>query len=704
MTVTISAAVGRNATNVPADVMAIQGLLNHNRHLLIPFTDLPLDGMVNATLIPRIEAFQRRVMFATTPDGRVDPGGHTLAKLNENAKDLPQSIPLFPFPRHPVADFTCGAREFGADRDGGRRKHAGVDLMFAPGTAIRAMEDGVVLVAPAPFYDSVMAFAVDHGSFVARYGEISKAAPGCGRVGAKVKKGDIIAFVGRLSSGNSMLHLELYSGTASGPLTDRSRMPFQRRSDLLNPMEFVQAATLTIDDKQHDGNARVGIRVVRFLNVHSAPDVTAPIVIKLPPGQYFDVVAEVTDTPYLAEGTNRTDWVQIDIEGTSGFAGAFYVDRVSTGPTGPVTGSITAGAFSQVGASGQVGTIGRVGTRIESVLHLRQAPDHAAASLAQLQPGALLEIRQKLRGSSYNAGGVERTDWLAVQATGQNGFVAAFYVDPVLLTGRTNRLVTTHLIMREEPAPDAPQLAGLTPGATFSVLRAATGEPYVVSGAEHNDWLDIEHDSKRGFVAAVFVDLLDPARPPDLNAILFTYEPTGAAEATASQDGLPAQGISGVAASAAMAQTDRGRVMAHKPQFVAAGRLFDLPPALLAAIASRETRGGYVLKSEGWGDHDNAFGIMQVDKRFHSPIETAGGPAGEAHIHQATAILRDQLDGVRRHFEGLSDSHSLQAAVSRYNGGSGRLPPNSDVGTTGGDYMNDVWARARYYAAQGSWS
>jgi hypothetical protein len=46
----------------------------------------------------------------------------------------------------------------------------------------------------------------------------------------------------------------------------------------------------------------------------------------------------------------------------------------------------------------------------------------------------------------------------------------------------------------------------------------------------------------------------------------------------------------------------------------------------------------------------------------------------------------------------------LQAAVSRYNGGHGLLPPRSDEGTTGGDYMNDVWARARYYAEEEDWT
>jgi soluble lytic murein transglycosylase-like protein len=343
---------------------------------------------------------------------------------------------------------------------------------------------------------------------------------------------------------------------------------------------------------------------------------------------------------------------------------------------------------------------------------LRPTADSTTPSTAKLDPNILLEIKEKLVGNPYLADGNSRTDWFKVEVKegpdlGKAGFVAGFYVDPVLRTGRTSAAVTSGLTMRSQPAPDTERIALLNPGTRFTVVRGTTGGTYPdpsAVGSNRSDWFDIEYDSKRGFVAAAFVDLLDPTEvADDPNAILFTYEPTGASSRTASQDNLPAQGIVGVKASEAMAKVDLERVKKHKAKFVEAGKTFNLPPALLAAIASRETRCGNILDNEGFGDHGNAFGIMQVDKRFHSPIETDDGPAGEAHIHQATEILSDKLDGVNRHFEGLSDSQSLQAAVSRYNGGSGRLPPCSDEGTTGGDYMNDVWARARYYAKVEKW-
>ncbi len=184
------------------------------------------------------------------------------------------------------------------------------------------------------------------------------------------------------------------------------------------------------------------------------------------------------------------------------------------------------------------------------------------------------------------------------------------------------------------------------------------------------------------------------------NAILDQFQPSGASAKTAKQDHLPA----GVASSEKMAQTDRHRVMAHKQRFIAAGSAFGLPPALLAAIASRESRGGAVLTHGGFGDGGHGFGIMQVDDRNPFPVVHDGGPAGQPHINQATKILAGKLSSIRQSFLDLSEVEQLQMAVSRYNGGAGKRPPNSDQGTTGGDYMNDVWARARFYARVEDWS
>lgn len=184
------------------------------------------------------------------------------------------------------------------------------------------------------------------------------------------------------------------------------------------------------------------------------------------------------------------------------------------------------------------------------------------------------------------------------------------------------------------------------------------------------------------------------------NGILNSFQPAGASAKTAKQDGLPG----GIASSETMAQTDRKRVIANKEKFKLAAREFTLPPALLAAIASRESRGGAVLDSKGFGDHGHGFGIMQVDDRNPFPVVQDRGPAGQPHINQATKILANKLASIKQGFSDLTEVEQLEMAVSRYNGGAGKRPPNSDQGTTGGDYMSDVWARARFYARVEDWS
>ncbi len=177
------------------------------------------------------------------------------------------------------------------------------------------------------------------------------------------------------------------------------------------------------------------------------------------------------------------------------------------------------------------------------------------------------------------------------------------------------------------------------------------------------------------------------------NAILSKYNPTGASEVTARQDGLHA----GPAASHKMAETDRARLQKYAPEFAAAGKKYGLPPALLAAIASRESRGGAALDSRGYGDHGNGYGLMQVDKRFH---KLEGGPYSTAHIEQAAGILKSDLNAVKKAHPSWPPEQQLRGAVAAYNSGTGNVQTikGMDVGTTGNDYSNDVWARAQQLA------
>lgn len=104
------------------------------------------------------------------------------------------------------------------------------------------MDDGQVTNGPYAFYLGTQAIEVNHGKFIARYGEISGAATGITK-GSTVKKGQLIAYVGELRGLNmSMLHLELYKGNASGALTVRGSKPYQRRADLIDPSPILDKA------------------------------------------------------------------------------------------------------------------------------------------------------------------------------------------------------------------------------------------------------------------------------------------------------------------------------------------------------------------------------------------------------------------------------------------------------------------------------
>lgn len=175
------------------------------------------------------------------------------------------------------------------------------------------------------------------------------------------------------------------------------------------------------------------------------------------------------------------------------------------------------------------------------------------------------------------------------------------------------------------------------------------------------------------------------------NAILSNIPVTGASARTARQDGLGA----GVASSQKMAQTDAARVLKYKDDFNAVGAKYGLPPALLAAIASRESRGGAALDRNGRGDGGRGFGLMQVD--VGTRANPKGGPYSREHIDEAASILKEKLDAVKKQYPNASPEEQLKLATAKYNGGRGTIS-DTDRGTTGGDYANDVIARAQHYA------
>lgn len=174
---------------------------------------------------------------------------------------------------------------------------------------------------------------------------------------------------------------------------------------------------------------------------------------------------------------------------------------------------------------------------------------------------------------------------------------------------------------------------------------------------------------------------------------------TGASAETARQDDLPP----GVDASRALANRDFARVNSYIDVLREAARQTGMPVALLAGSASRESRAGAALDRDGWGDRGNAFGMMQVDQRYHAIQGLPDKPFGIEHVGQAANILRQCLLAVMAKHPGWSDANKLKGACVAYNAGikTVQTVPGMDRGTTGNDYGSDVIARAQFYLESG---
>lgn len=96
MEIKIAASVGENGKNKDSDVRIIQKALNNimQYNVLAPLSPLAEDGIAGRKTKVAIRQFQRVAVGMSAPDGRIDPGGKTIGKLNaviNTATKLPKT-------------------------------------------------------------------------------------------------------------------------------------------------------------------------------------------------------------------------------------------------------------------------------------------------------------------------------------------------------------------------------------------------------------------------------------------------------------------------------------------------------------------------------------------------------------------------------------------------------------------------------------
>lgn len=135
-----------------------------------------------------------------------------------------------------------------------------------------------------------------------------------------------------------------------------------------------------------------------------------------------------------------------------------------------------------------------------------------------------------------------------------------------------------------------------------------------------------------------------------------------------------------------------------KSKFEYAAKRSGVPEEILAGIASRESHVGKSLNKEGYDPEKKAFGIMQIDSRYHK-LRAHASADSQAHIDDAADIVKANKTLMDKRFPNWTEEQRWRAAVAGYNMGPDNVKTidHMDQGTTGGDYSKDVMGRARAY-------
>lgn len=163
--------------------------------------------------------------------------------------------PYFPLRNHKPSPQSGGRSwlgngswgDFGHNRSNGMRSHSGCDIyVHAEGEPVYAVKSGTIILVeqPSSSWGGAGAITIDHGDFIARYGETRNFSQTSG----SVFQGQQIADVSNTTyyPAQPMLHFEMYSKSANGPLTVPppgkliNNRGTRRRADLIDPTSYLE--------------------------------------------------------------------------------------------------------------------------------------------------------------------------------------------------------------------------------------------------------------------------------------------------------------------------------------------------------------------------------------------------------------------------------------------------------------------------------
>lgn len=177
----------------------------------------------------------------------------TSSYSNNKAKKSPAAIAKELY--FPVAGSRSNiGSEWGAERDGGRRRHEGIDIFADKGTPLVAISDGVIeFVGNDELGGKTITLQPDDYAWEAYYAHLDKQYVSNGQ---RVKKGQLIGTVGNTGNAKTTpphLHFGIY--TESGAIDP---LPYVKSSPKLSsPVAVDKSETQTTSTKRSSKNSSV---------------------------------------------------------------------------------------------------------------------------------------------------------------------------------------------------------------------------------------------------------------------------------------------------------------------------------------------------------------------------------------------------------------------------------------------------------------